>query len=182
MDRLIQSRKGPEQLKAERKAKAAAIIKESASSRVAGYLQTRQGRRPMRVDTLLAKSEKQVKQGCLPKQAEGQTAKDIRGISAAMGATMGLAVSGHPSLFLGMSGHPRLAIAAPIAGTVGGGLLGYEIARQVQKRKKKQASVVPPMVVQLALGILEKTAEKNRKKSFLTRFREAAPELIPFGT
>ena len=69
LERFIQSRKGPTQLKQERKAKAAAIIKESASSRVAGYTQGRQGRRPIRVDKLLAKLEKESKLGCFPKQA-----------------------------------------------------------------------------------------------------------------
>jgi len=69
VDRFIQSRKGSAQLKQERKAKAAAIIKESASSRVAGYTQGRTGRRPIRVDKLLSKLEAQSKTGGFPKQA-----------------------------------------------------------------------------------------------------------------
>lgn len=145
LERFIQSRKGPTQLKQERQAKAAAIIKESASSQVAGYTQGRQGRRPIRVDKLLAKLEK-------AKHAESQARKDVRGIAAVGGGVTGLGLGRMVDPLLGVTGHSRLARyrAGSVAGTAGGAVLGHEIARRLQKR----ASFIPPMVIQLALGIL----------------------------
>jgi hypothetical protein len=119
--------------------KKATIIKEGASSRVAGYLQSRQGRRPMRVDTLLAKDEKQAKKSCLPKQAALVPSVVTQ---LALGALHKLAGEEEYDLSVARAARRGRKIVGTTAGGLVGAATGGEIARQVAPK----AGIAAPLV------------------------------------